>query len=148
MRHRVRAPALRSRTAREHSVPLEAAEQKTVVQWFWQAYPQYRGCLQASGNGLHIGGETAQQKAAHWAKFMAMGGQPGQSDLFLAIPRGRYAGLLLEMKRRDGKRADVTTDEFLYIGLMLRMGYQATWCAGAHEACSVITEYLDQIGGE
>lgn len=133
---------------RAGAVPLEAAEQKTVVQWFWHAYAAYRGCLQASGNGLHIGGSTAAQKAAHWQKFMSMGGQPGQSDLFLSIPRGKYAGLYIEMKRRDGKRSDVTHDEFLFIGLMLRMGYQATWCAGAHEACAVIEDYMAQVGGE
>lgn len=129
-------------------VPLESAEQKTVVQWFWHAHREYRGCLQASANGLHIGGTTPRQKAAHWNNFMAMGGQPGQSDLFLMVPRGRFAGLLIEMKRRNGKRADVSDDEFLFIGLALRMGYQATWCAGAQEATAVITEYMNQIGGE
>jgi len=33
-------------------------------------------------------------------------------------------------------------------GLMLRMGYQATWCAGSQEACAVIEDYMAQVGGE
>ncbi|MEK9811398.1 MAG: hypothetical protein VW362_13175, partial [Candidatus Nanopelagicales bacterium] len=55
---------------------------------------------------------------------------------------------LIEIKRADGTRGDVSDDEFLHIGLALRMGYQATWCAGAAEAIGVINDYLAQIGGE
>jgi hypothetical protein len=135
-------------TAARRTVPLERDEQARVVSWFHQAHRAYRGCLSASGNGLHIGGNTARQKAAHWASFMRQGGQPGFSDLFLMVPRGPYAGLFIEMKRADGTRGDVSDDEFLHIGLALRMGYQATWCAGAAEAIGVINDYLAQIGGE
>ena len=76
------------------------------------AHRAYRGCLVASGNGLSIGGNTARQKAAHWQSFLRQGGQPGASDLFLMVPRGRFAGLWIEMKRRDGSRHDVTDEEF------------------------------------
>lgn len=130
------------------TVPLERDEQARVVSWFHQAHRAYRGCLIASGNGLHIGGNTARQKAAHWQSFLRQGGQPGASDLFLMVPRGRFAGLFIEMKRRSGTRHDVTPDEFLHIGLALRMGYEATWCAGSDDAIGVINDYLAQIGGE
>ena len=139
---------LRMVAAARRKVPPEREEQVRVVSWFHQAHRAYRGCLVASGNGLSIGGNTARQKAAHWQSFLRQGGQPGASDLFLMVPRGRFAGLWIEMKRRDGSRHDVTDEEFLHIGLALRMGYQATWCAGSDEAISVISNYLAQIGGE
>lgn len=123
-------------TQREH------AEQVRLVAWFRAAYPQFRGCLFASANGLSIGGGNSRQKAAHWSRFIAAGGQKGVLDLQLLVPTTSCAGLLIEMKHTGAVRADVSDDQFEFIGLALRMGYHATWCAGAREAMDVIVHYL------
>jgi hypothetical protein len=135
------ALARRPKVARPR--PTEADEQATVVTWFRMTYPKYAGCLVASGNGLHIGGKTAGQKAAHWANFKRTGGVDGLCDLFLRVPSGGAHGMFIEMKRQHATRSDVTDEQFADIGLSIRMGYAATWCAGAHEAVAAIEAYLE-----
>ena len=120
----------------------EHDEQVAVVDWFRAQHPRLAGSLVASANGLGIGGNTPGQKAAHWAKFLASGGCPGHADLFLMVASGKSHGLYVEMKKKKSSRRDVSVEQFAFIGLAMRQGYAATWCAGSHEAIAVITDYL------
>ena len=119
----------------------EHDEQRDVVGWFRVQHRDITWCLVASANGLALGG-TPAQKAAHWAKFLAAGGCPGHADLHLMVMRGGYGGLFIEMKKERATKADVTDDQLAFIGMAIQQGYAATWCAGFHEAVSVINEYL------
>ena len=51
-------------------------------------------------NGAVLAGD-ARQRAIQMAKMKRMGFKNGVSDCFLAVPKGGFAGLWIEMKRRQ-----------------------------------------------
>jgi hypothetical protein len=70
-----------------------------------------------------------------------MGVKSGVPDLFLPVPRGKYHGLWIEMKRtEDGK---VSENQKWWIGALNKLGYRAEVCYGAEQAIKLLTEYLE-----
>ncbi len=83
-------------------------------------------------------GEARDPRTA--AKLKWLGVRPGVPDLLLPVPRGPYAGLALEMKRRKSGRASDAQERFL--GLLKASGWHAAICAGAEEAIGELRRYL------
>lgn len=67
------------------------------------------------------------------------GVRAGACDLFLAVKRGNYGGLWIEMKKPDGKLSDAQNE---FIAEMNHQGYAAYACYGYDEATKLITRYL------
>lgn len=86
----VERPQMQMRTPRtdeEHEI------QRNCVLWFRLQYRQYEKMLYAIPNGGFRGKATA-------AKLKAEGVVAGVADLCLAVPRGGYGALYIEMKQR------------------------------------------------
>lgn len=115
----------------------ESVEQQAVVRWFRSQYPQYH--LIAIPNGQWIAG-VRKRKFALINKYKAEGLYPGVSDLFLCVPRGKYAGLWIEMKSKGGK---FTSQQREWQLDMLDAGYDARVCYDFEEAKRMIEDYLD-----
>lgn len=98
-------------------------------------------CLFSIPNGANLAGNAAQ-KAMQMNKLKAEGLLPGVSDLFLMVSSCDYNGLFIEMKDSGKTRCSVSAAQWDHILLARENGYAATWCAGADEAISVITDYL------
>lgn len=118
---------------RRKPVDYEHREQVALFQW---ANIKGIGMLFAIPNGGHRHKATA-------AKLKAEGVKPGIPDICLAIAKGEYHGLFIEMKRRkeDGKSA-VSPKQRAWITALNLNGYQAAVCYGWLEAKEVIEEYL------
>lgn len=72
-------------------------------------------------------------------RMKAQGVTPGVPDLFFAVPRGRKAGLFIEMKTKTGGK--VRTDQVEMIAVLRDAGYEAEVAHGADEAREILEEY-------
>ncbi len=88
---------------------------------------------------IHIPNEGKRgPKAARDAKRLGL--RKGVPDLFLALPRGGYAGLWIEMKTLNGKP---TPDQKQWLNKMNEISYLATIEFSCVEAMKTITEYIN-----
>ena len=83
------------------------------------------------------------QNRANKMKLMKREGfKPGVSDLFIAVSRGTFHGMVLEMKDVNKKESAVTPDQADHLELMAQQGYYSCWAAGADIAIEQIKEYM------
>lgn len=116
-------------------VPSEDEEQIMVMKWAEMQmgrWPDLRWLF-------HIpnGGKRGKAEAA---RFKAMGVKAGVPDLCLPVPIGRYHGLYIEMKRREGGR--LSEDQKEWIDGLSGNGYCVHRCDGWQEAVRVLEDYL------
>lgn len=78
------------------------------------------------------------------AKLKAEGVRAGVPDLFLAVPRGRYHGLFVEMKKTKGGRIQANQKKMLEI--LGVYGYHSVVCHGFFEARKEIENYITEVG--
>lgn len=115
----------------------ESTEQKAVIAWFRTQYKQYR--LIAIPNAQKLMSRARNMYAMQ--KTLAREGlTPGVSDLFLAKPIGKYAGLWVEMKSKGKK---MTSQQEKWMSDMLLAGYQAIICYSFDDARAEIEDYLN-----
>lgn len=118
------------------TVPSEHDEQVMLIQWcdlMANRDPAYR-LIFAIPNG-------GQRNKITAARLKAEGVKPGVPDLFLPVPKGIYAGLFLEMKRRKGGR--VSPDQVSWISSLMSRGYKCVVCRGFEEAQEAIEIYME-----
>lgn len=118
--------------------PLEEAEQIALFQWrdvAVQAIPELRW-LHSSLNGVPLSPGLA-------VKMRRMGMTKGVVDVFLPVVRNGYAGLYIEMKRRNGVKSDLSDAQSEFIGFAREQGYRADWCKGWEPARDLILNYLE-----
>lgn len=75
-------------------------------------------------------------------RLKLQGVKAGVSDLHLALPINGKAGLWIEMKQPDRKKARVTASQKEWIDRMQLAGYDAHVCYGYQEAKHVIQDYI------
>ena len=127
-------------------VPDEHTEQVAVAAWL-DGIAGYRWPELAIVDGrlpwfAIPNGGLRNKKVAR--KLKDEGVKPGVPDLMLAVPRGGYAGMFVEMKKiQDGK---VAKDQKKWKKALSAMGYRSVICRGHRAAIDAITEYLE--GGE
>ncbi|WP_447875175.1 VRR-NUC domain-containing protein [Serratia fonticola] len=113
----------------------ELEEQAALITW---ANKTDIGGVRIGEYLLHIPNEGKRgPKARKDAKRLGL--RAGVSDLFLALPRGGYAGLWLEMKAIDGKP---TAEQVSWLNKMIGSGYAAVLCYGFIQAKERIESYL------
>lgn len=117
-------------------IPTEHNEQVAVIDW-WRIYaathkiPEY--LLFAIPNG-------ANKSMASAAKFKREGLRKGIPDLCLAVARGKYHGLYMEMKRLVGSHPSPEQRDMA--NLLRAQHYEVFFCYGATHAIRVIIDYL------
>ncbi len=120
--------------------PLEEAEQIALFQWrdvAVKTLPELRW-LHSSLNGVPLSPGLA-------AKMRRMGMTKGVVDVFLPVVRNGYAGLYIEMKRRNGVPSDLSDDQSEFIDFARTQGYRADWCKGWERARDLILNYLEAM---
>ncbi|CQI92233.1 VRR-NUC domain-containing protein [Yersinia frederiksenii] len=89
---------------------------------------------------IHIPNEGKRgPKAAKDAKRLGL--RKGVPDLFLALPRGGYAGLWIEMKAQGGQS---TIEQFCWLRKLDNVGYVATTCFSFSQAKDTVVKYLNK----
>lgn len=107
----------------------EAQEQRAVVEWCdWQKVPIFH---------IPNGGS---RNVAEAANLKRQGVKAGVPDLCVPLARGKYHGLYIEMKAKNGRLSSKQVD---WLVLLSENGYLAKVCYGAQEAISCIKYYLD-----
>ena len=116
----------------------EYDQQKIVVAWWRDIYPQYPMSIRLSMNGLPKG--SGRAAAIRVSMMRTQGMTDAEADLLFCVARGNYNGLFVEMKD-FGKKP--TADQLEYLQYQRDNGYQAVWAEGAEEAIRLTTEYMN-----
>lgn len=119
----------------------EAEEQCKLMSWanhcaYTGIYPEL-ALLFAIPNG-------GKRNAAEAAHLKRQGVKAGVPDLCLAVPRGEYHGLYIELKVGKNKPTD---NQLGWLRLLRQYGYAVAVCYSAEEAKDVIDKYLNQTTG-
>ena len=112
----------------------EEIEQTHLFTWaFYEsaAHPELKNLFAVPNGGLRSKSEAARLKAS--------GVKAGVPDIFLAVPKGGYAGLFIEMKVGKNK---TRKDQDEWIERLMRAGYKCAVCYGFETARYEIEEYL------
>ena len=107
----------------------EATEQEALVTW-------------VRGLGIRISGSANGGKRTVYtgAKLKRMGMSPGFPDIEIPLPAGRYHGLYIEMKRKDG--GTLTHEQADWLNYLNGEGYCAQVAHGFDEAKQIVLRYL------
>jgi len=89
-------------------------------------------------NSAVYGGSKAQREKMG-AMLKRLGQRSGVSDLMLGVARGRWHGLVIEMKAPNGR---LSNEQINWLGAMQMQGHQTATCHTLEHAQQVITEYL------
>jgi hypothetical protein len=117
----------------------ESAEQKQIVAWFRQAYPEYAMSLRVSQSGGYRGkGRTG---AIRSAQVTAMGGITGESDIAILLKRGGFGALLIEHKAEDSQHT-ASKAQLDYIRYHNAIGNCAVVTRGVGMAMGAIKQYM------
>ena len=117
-------------------VPTEAEEQAALFEWAEVAkrdHPELALMYHVPNGGSRNKIEAARLKA--------QGVKPGVPDICLPVPRGKYHGLYIELKRRKGGK--ISNAQKLWLTALAGQGYKAYVCFGCDEAKKVILAYLN-----
>ena len=88
------------------------------------------------------GGRRRKLEAARLKK---QGVKAGVSDIFIALPIGRYSGLFMELKRpmvKNSPKPVVSDNQKIWLKRSLHAGYYSCVCYGFDDAVKVIEDYL------
>jgi hypothetical protein len=110
----------------------ESAEQKAIVHWWGLQYPEYEKNLFHIPNG-------AKRTKFQGAELKRLGLRPGVPDLFLAVPRGTFHGMFIELKTSKGVVSPV---QLSYLELLTEEGYCAVVSRGAEDAIGKLQDYM------
>jgi len=114
----------------------ESTEQEHFVQWL--KINEYRF------NGLSLAFATNNggwlKNYAMVNKMKKMGMKNGVPDIVIPVPRGRYHGLFIEMKRTSGSQ--LSAEQKKYIVDLNILGYKAEIAYGCDDAIRITEEYF------
>ena len=118
----------------------EFEEQREVVAWFREKWPQHQKSLRLSLNGLNLGG--GKKAAMIINQIKSQGAVLGEADLVILLPRMGYGALVIEHKAENDKKGP--SDEQLdYIGYHNMIGNKALITKGVQKFKDAILEYMN-----
>jgi len=110
----------------------ESTTQIACVKWFRMQYKDYAKLLFAIPNG-----RVRDIKTGRWLKLEGV--VSGVPDLMLAVPKGKYASLFIEMKSFTGRQTDAQKE---MEGWLTLYGNKYVICRSFNEFKSCIENYL------
>lgn len=118
----------------------ESQMQTSCVRWFRIVHPALSGLLFSIPNGAKMGGKTNKKGFPIQASIMKGEGlTEGVADLFLALPKGRFSGLFIEMKTPVGS---LSPEQRSFLERMAAVGYAVALCRSQNDFEKVIVDYL------
>jgi len=110
----------------------EDATQINLLNWLRFNYPDIWE------DTIHIANQRST--SIQYGKLLKkMGVKPGVSDLFVAVPKGNFSGLWLELKEGEGKPSKKQQN---FLARMTARGYVAVCVVGLDAAKAAIEAYL------
>lgn len=118
----------------------EFEEQKAVIRWFRETYPEHIMSLRVSANGIHRGkGRAAMRRIA---KEKSQGFVTGEADIAILVPRGGFGCLLIEHKADDAMKG-ATGKQLEYLQYHNAVGNCGVVTKGVDMAKAAIKQYMD-----
>lgn len=117
---------------------IEHDEQKRLMEW-WAEFSALHGLPVIALFAIPNGGERNVVVAT---RLKAEGVRRGVPDLFLALPKGSYHGLFIELKKPCGGK--VSEHQRTYIRYLNSQNYLAIVCRGFDEAKQIICSYISE----
>lgn len=117
----------------------ESDEQKEIVRYFRERYPQYARSLRVSQSGSYRG--AGRKGAIRTAQVAAMGGVTGEADIAINLPRQGFGSLIIEHKA-EGSAHKATAEQVAYIEYHNREGNCAVLTRGLDMAITAIDTYM------
>lgn len=123
-------------------IPLESVVHQTVCQYIAYKYPDVMFNSDGAGNYL-------SPTQAGMNKMLRSGA--GFPDLQLLVPKGRYFGMFLELKRENAtvylKNGNLSTNSHIQeqagvLNRLIALGYYANFAVGADDAMRQIDHYM------
>ncbi len=115
----------------------EYAEQAALFAWSALnqiKYPCLKWMFAIPNGGFRFKSEAGRLKAS--------GVKPGVPDILLPVPKGAWAGLFIEMKRKVASR--IQHNQYEWLDQLVCFGYRAEVCYGWEQARDVIEDYLNE----
>lgn len=109
----------------------EADEQKILFEW--AAYLSELENMYAIPNG-------GKRNVREAADLKRQGVRSGVPDICLALPKGKYHGLYIELKVGRNKPSENQKE---WLGKLSKVGYATAVCYGFEEAQKVILDYIN-----
>jgi len=104
-------------------------------------YQQYAQLWCHVPNGVALRGSPAQ-RAMQMARLKKEGLTVGWPDYQLLVPRGKYHGLMLEIKSHGKKPKP---EQLAILAALSAQGYMAEWAAGFEDSWAIVENYM-QLG--
>lgn len=117
-------------------IATESQEQQALFQWAGLLSSQYPEL----GYMYHVKNEGKLSDAGR-CRAAAEGLKSGVPDIHLPVARGKYHGLYIEMKRRQG--GTLTLNQTRWITFLREEGYRVIVSYGWDEASNEILSYLE-----
>lgn len=124
----------------------ESENQITLFKWWEVTHAKFgvaRHLMFAIPNGsaLGTGKEDWQvkQRIKRGKRLKAEGLTPGVFDIFVSVPRGKFHGMYVEMKRREG---EPSPEQIAFKTSVEAKGYATAICYNSTEAIDTVTFYL------
>lgn len=127
--------------SRGKKIQHEHIEQVKLFRWAFDnedLHPELK-CMFAIPNGGVRGGNP-RQRMINGINLKREGVRNGVPDIFLAVPRGNFHGLFIEMKHGVNKQ---TEDQKIWQARLLSQGYTYKLCYSFEIAKLAILEYID-----
>jgi len=115
----------------------ESEIQKKAFKWFCATYPDYIKSFQCSLNGVNLGG--GKKAAIIINNLKSQGMCVGQSDVFIAVPKGLYHGAYFELKTLTGTTSD---DQIDFGERMVKLGYYFAIVKGLDSTLDGMAKYM------
>lgn len=125
----------RAAPVRDENVPSEHQSQAAVISWWRLSCTGYQlpeFALFAIPNG-------GARDVITGSRLKQEGVRAGILDLMLAVKRGNFGGLFIEMKKLGNRPSPAQKEVMDYLA---RAGYQRYVCWTSHAAIAAIREYL------
>ena len=120
-------------------IPSEDEEQATLFEWADINTVKYP-CLK-NLYAIPNGGKRPKSVAKTMKRT---GTKRGVPDICLPVPKGKYHGLYIELKRiKDGR---LSTEQRQWLRDLDENGYKAVMCKGWQEAVHVLVNYITERG--
>lgn len=115
---------------------IEDQDQINITSWFDYQYPHYSRLY------FHVVNENMLPVQGR-VKAAKKGLRRGVSDIFIMVKRGKYSGLVIELKRKSkSKSSPVSKDQDEFLFEMDEQGFYCSVCYGFEQAQKCVKEYL------
>lgn len=120
----------------------ESASQTSCVRWFRTVFSRYVKHLFSIPNGAIIGGHVTKKGFPVMAAILKGEGMTeGVADLMLALPRGGFHGMFIEMKTPVGS---LSPDQRDFLELMASVGYAVAVFKSQNDFENDVTAYMEK----